>query len=126
MRLQQSAELVSGAQELLRIDCFTVDPRLVMQMRPGRTPCRAEAADRLPDVNLLPDRHVDFREVTVSRRETVAVIDLDHLAVAAAPGGDSYGSGRGGVNLVAGVAAEVDAGVHRRGVNERIDAHAEA
>ena len=53
------------------------------------------------------------------------MIDLDHLAVAAAPAGIDDGAGRGRVDRLAGVAAEIEAGMHRRDVQERIDAHAE-
>src|ERR1700722_20506783 len=96
-----------------------------MQMRAGGAPGRADPADPLPDANALADANVDLRQMTVAGGKAVAVIDLDHLAVAAAPAGRRHRSRRRGVGRLAVAAAELDTRVHRRHMQERIDAHAE-
>src|SRR5262245_14769379 len=97
-----------------------------MQMRPGRAAGRAELTDGLPDPYFVADAHIDRGKMGISRRKPVAVIDLDHLAVAAAPSGMAHGSGRGGAHRLAFVSAQIDAGVHRCSVEKRIDADAES
>src|SRR6266852_6072486 len=114
------------AQEFLRVDRVAVDARLVVQVRSGRAAGRAEPADNLADLDVLADGDVDLGEMAVACRQTVAVIDLDQLAVAAVPTRRGDGAGRGGADRIAGIAAEVEAGMHRRAAEERIDAHAEA
>src|ERR1700726_4447221 len=69
----------AGFQKFLRIDRFAVDAGLVMQMRAGRAPGRAQASDHLADANALPNLDVDFRQMAVTGGKAVAVIDLDHL-----------------------------------------------
>ena len=73
-----------------------------------------------PILIVLADLHLDLRHVAVARREAVAVVDLDHLAVAAAPARGLDGAVGGGAHRVAGAAAEIEAGVHRRPAEERI------
>ena len=91
-RASRRAQLPSRdarAQEFLRIDRLAVDARLVMQMRAGRAAGRADLADGLADPHRLADLDVDLRQVAVAGGEAVAVVDLDHLAVAAFPAGDA-------------------------------------
>src|SRR5260370_24475229 len=57
--------------------------------------------------------------------DPVPVIDLHHFAVAAAPAGDRNGAAGGGADRIADVAAEIDAGVHRRFMDKGIGANAE-
>src|SRR6266436_5411199 len=76
------AELRACAQEALRIDSFAVDARLVVQMRSGGAAGRADLADDLAGLDRVADLGVDAGEVAVARRHAVAVVDLDHLAVA--------------------------------------------
>ncbi len=64
--------------------------------------------------------------MAVARRKAVAVIDLDHVAVAAAPARGFHGAVGGDAHRIAGLAAEVEAAVHRRPAEERIRPHAEA
>src|ERR1700741_4638379 len=75
----------TGAQELLRIDRFAVDPGLIVQMRTGGAAGRTDRADHLSDLDLLADLDVDFGEMAVAGRQPVAVIDLDHPPIATAP-----------------------------------------
>src|SRR5579864_7535214 len=96
-----------------------------MQMRAGRAPGRTHAADDLADADLVADVDVDLRKVAVAGREAFPVIDLDHLAVAAAPAGRRDGAGRRGVDRIADLAAEIEPGMHRRHMQKRIDAHPE-
>src|SRR5262245_18836527 len=108
------AKLHARAQEALRIDCFAVDPRLVMQMRSGGAAGRADLADDLAGLDRVADLGVDAGEVAIACRQAVAVVDLDHLAIAALPAGECHRSVRSCAHRVTGVAAHVDAGVHRR------------
>src|SRR5580693_682346 len=96
-----------------------------MQMRAGRAPGRADPTDHLADANALADTNVDFRQMAVAGGKSVAVIDLDHLAVAAAPAGRRHGSRSRSVGRLAIAAAEIYSRVHCRHMQERIDAHAE-
>src|SRR6266850_2071882 len=77
----------AGAQKLVRIDRVAVDAGLVMQMGACRASGRAEAADDLADLDVLADRDVDLGQMAVTRHHPVAVVDLDHPAVAAVPAG---------------------------------------
>src|SRR5690349_4622751 len=83
-----AAEPETGAQEFLRIDRFAVHARFVMQVRAGRAAGRADLADDLADTHRLSDSHVDLRQMAITGREPVAVVDLDHIAVAAVAAGD--------------------------------------
>ena len=47
MASELSGELVAGAQEAIRIGRVTVDAGLVVEMRPGGAPRRADGADRV-------------------------------------------------------------------------------
>src|SRR3954466_2037653 len=96
-----------------------------MQMRAGGTARRADAANDLADADRLSDLDVDRREMRVARRKAVAVIDLDHVAVAAVASRDRDGAGRGGARGFADVGAKVEPGMHRGAAQERIGAHAE-
>src|ERR1700712_429113 len=79
------AEPHAGTQELLRIDRIAVDPGFIMQMRAGGAAGRTDRADHLSDLDDIADLDVDFRQMAVAGREPVAVVDLDHPAVAAGP-----------------------------------------
>src|SRR5204862_476583 len=65
-------------------------------------------------------------EVAVARCHAVAVVDLDHLAVAALPAGECHRAVCGRAHRVARLAAHVETGVHRRRFQEWINPHAEA
>src|SRR5205823_11852533 len=84
----------------------------------------ADTADDLADPDRLADPHVDDREMAVAGGEAVAEVDLDHAAVAAAPAGAGHGAIGGGAHRFAGLAAEIQSGVHGGRADERIDAHA--
>src|SRR5262249_16821067 len=79
------AEPDACAQEFLRIDSIAIDAGFVMQMRTCRAPGGAACADHLADPDDIADLDVDLGEMAVARGESVAVIDLDHAAIAALP-----------------------------------------
>ena len=78
-----------------------------------------------PMRTLCPTLTVDLRQMAVAGGKPVAVVDLDHVAVAAFAAGDGHLAGGGGVHRLADVAAQVDAGMHGGAAEERIHAHAE-
>src|SRR5262249_38727318 len=81
--LQAAAQPPAGAQNLRRGARVAIAACLVVQRGSGGAAGRADTADDLPDANRLADLDIDRREVGIARREAVAVIDLDHLAVSA-------------------------------------------
>src|SRR5215467_5178023 len=116
----------AGTQEFLRIDGFAVDPRFIMQMRSGGAAGRANLADHLSDPDGIADLHVDLREMAIARRQPVAVIDLDHAAIAAGPSGRNDLAVGGSADEIACLCAKVETGVHGGSAEKRIAAHAEA
>ena len=62
----------------------------------------------------LADANVDRGEVAVAGGHAVAMIDVDHAAVAAAPACRRDLAVRGGAHGIAGLAVEIETGVHRR------------
>src|SRR5260221_12390045 len=85
-----------------------------MQVRAGRS---ARAAGVTHDRALgddLPEGDVEAAEMPVAGRDAVAVVDLDHVAVAAGVGGRDYGAAGRGARGGAHGRAEIDAGVHGR------------
>src|SRR5579885_262668 len=94
-------------------------------MRPGGASGRADLADHLPDMDFVADLDVDLRQVAVARGKAAAVIDLDHVAVAAVAPGNGHGAGGGCMHRLADLAAQIDAGVHRRAAEKGIETHAE-
>src|SRR6266567_601678 len=92
-----------------------------MQVRAGRASGRSEQAYGLPDPHLVADTDLDRGEMRVAGRQSVAVVDLDHLAVAAVPAGMGHGPGGGSAHRLAFLPAQIDAGVHGRTVEEGVD-----
>src|ERR1700688_4771306 len=121
----KAAEPDAGAQEFLRIDCFAVDPCLVVQVRAGGASGRADLTDSVADAYLLPYLYADVREVAVAGGKAVAVVEFDHVAIPSLGAGDGYLAVGGGTNRIARVAAQVDAGMNGWAPEERIHAHAE-
>src|SRR5262249_4352903 len=114
------------AQEFLRVDRLAAQPRFVVQVRSGRASGRADLADDLPGPDGLADVNVDRRQVAVACRQSVAVIDVDHAAVAAAPARGGHRAVSGGVHHIAGLAVKIEPSMHGRPAQERVDADAES
>ena len=71
-----------------------------------------------PMRTLSPTEQVDLRQMAITGRKPVAVIDLDHLAVAAAPAGGGHRAAGSRVDRFAKLATEIDARMHGRHVQE--------
>src|SRR5689334_8809118 len=97
-----------------------------MQMRAGRAARGADLAENLSAPDLLADLDLDLGHVAVAGHQPVAVVDLDHLAIAAAPACNSHRAAGSGVNGIADLGAEIEAGMHGGPAQERIDPHAES
>src|SRR5512135_85833 len=72
---------IARRQEAVRIDRYAFVTHLEMQVRAGRAPGGAAEPKLAPaqhDVALL---HENLRHVGIARRKTIAVIDLDQVAV---------------------------------------------
>src|SRR5215510_13248617 len=126
IRGSEAAEPDGGAQEFLRVDRVAVDAGLVVQVRAGGAPGRADLADDLADAHVLALADVDGGEMAVARRQAVAVIDFHHFAVAAAPAGEHDFSGGRDAYRLARAGADVDSGMHGERADERIHPDAEA
>ena len=63
-----------------------------MQVRSGRAARVADFSDLLPTLDQRADRHQQLRRVRIARHQRIAVIDLDHVAVAAGPAGFDNGA----------------------------------
>lgn len=112
-------------QEFLRIHGFAVDARLIVKMRAGRASRRAYPADGFANADELPDLDADLRQVPVTARQSVAVIDLDHVAVTTLTSGDGHAAGGRCADRLSRIAAQVDAGMDSGPAVERVHAHAE-
>src|SRR5215475_74815 len=121
----EAADPDGGTQEFLRIDRVAVDAGLVVQVRAGGAPGRADLADDLADAHALALADVDGGEMAVARRQAVAVIDFHHLAVAAAPAGEHDLAGGGGTHRLAGAGAHVEPVMHGERADERVHSDAE-
>ena len=66
-------------------------------MRPGRAAGVADIGDDLAGFDLLACGHADAGAVRVQRRQSAAVVELDVVAVAAAPTVQRVGDGHGAV-----------------------------
>src|SRR5262249_28938336 len=102
------------------------DPGSVGRGGSRRAPGRPDLADDRPGLDGLADANVDRRRVPVARRQSVAVIDVDRAAVAAAPARGGHRAVGGGAHHVAGLAMQIEPGVHGWPAQERVDADAEA
>src|SRR5262245_47104554 len=95
-------------------------------MRAGGAAGRADFTDHLADLHDITDLDVARREMPVAGGEPVAVVDLDHAAIAALPARCDDLAVGGGADGIAGGGAEIQARVHRGPSQEGIAAHAEA
>ena len=91
------------------VDRFVVETEFVVEVRAGRAAGRADVGEELASGDGVADRNVDLRKVAVACRQAAAVVDLDHVAVAARPTGFEDGAASGCVNLFAALAVNVHA-----------------
>src|SRR5262245_54981258 len=64
--------------------------------------------------------------MAVTGGQAVAMVDFDELAIAAVPAGLAHGAVRRGAHRLPGLAAQVEARVHRGRAEERVDPHPKA
>src|SRR5215470_519963 len=95
-------------------------------MGAGRASGRTDLADHLTDPDDVAVLDVDLGEMAIACRQAVAVVDLDHAAITAAPARRDHLAIRGCAHGIACLRAEIEAGVHGRTAEERIRSHAEA
>jgi hypothetical protein len=91
-----------------------------MEMRAGRSPGGTHAADDLALRDPGARRNEESGEVTVSRTHSVAVVNLDHTAIAPSASGEDHGPCRRGENRRSGSSRYVYAGMEARSAIERI------
>ncbi len=81
-------------------------------------PVEPNRADHLADLDVFADLDADLGEMAVAGRQPVAVIDLDHAAIAAGPARRHHLAVGGDAHRIALSGAEVEAGVHCRSPEE--------
>src|SRR4029078_13216409 len=96
-----------------------------MERRPSGAAGAAGTAEEGPLVDDLTDRNENRAHVAVTRGDAVAVVDLDHVAITARIAGCDDGTAGGGADRKSDRRPEIDAGVYRGALEERIDARAE-
>src|SRR5205085_6201117 len=94
-----------------RTDGHIADAHLVVEVRPRRASGRADLTQLIASLQLLSDGDFDLRQVAVARRQTVAVVNDDHLPVATLPSGLRDHSVRRGDDGRAGRGGDVLAGM---------------
>jgi hypothetical protein len=107
-------------EEFLRVLRLAIDQHLVMHMRAGAAAGAAEEPDPLVRRHLLPDRDGGPMEMGIEGFDAVAVVDLHRLAVIAAIAGEGDLSGGRGVDRRQIGRVEIEAGVDRGAMVERV------
>src|SRR5688572_17635103 len=97
-----------------------------MQVRAGGAAGRADVADDVAALHARAGTNGKARQMTVARRESVAVRDVDDVAVAVGPLGLDHDSVSGGANGLADRGGDVDRVVLARFTGEGIGASTEA
>ena len=118
----QKYYLVDSRMKLTGLTRLPAFEHLEVQVRAGRAAGFAHQGNGLTFLDLVANGNQVFRVVRVARRIAIAVIDLDHDAVAVAisgPGNDTIGDRH---NLGATLAGKVDARVIGRLAGERVGA----
>src|SRR5690606_17152217 len=110
------------AQELARVDRAAVLPDLEVHVGTRGTPGRAGLGDLLPGADRLAHLAHQARVVGVAGHEAVAVVDLHGVAVAGLVAGEADHAIGDGLDRVADVGLEVDAGVELAATTERVGA----
>src|SRR5882724_12522626 len=71
-----------GHDVLHRVDRLAVHPHLVVQVRSGGKPRRADSRDHLPTLHALAAHHENLRAVGEARHESETMVHRDDVAVA--------------------------------------------
>ena len=116
---------IPAAQELLRVLRDALHHHLEVQVRPGRTACRADVGDLLAALDQVALLHPEPGGVGIAGDQVVAVVDFDHVAVGGMNFLRHHDAAGGGQDGRARVGLEVQPGVQRASAGERIDAPAE-
>src|SRR5436190_1162853 len=111
-KLNAAVEPFAGAQEFLWVDGFALHACLVMKVWARRTSSRADLADHLSGFDRLSHPYFDRRQMAVSGRQTVAVIDVDRPPITAAPACGCHRAIGRRAHLLADLAVDVDARMH--------------
>src|SRR5688500_16174082 len=82
-----------------------------MKMRPRRAADRPDVRDDLASRDRVANIDLDLRQMSVTRFQSVAMIDLDHVSVAAFPSGFGYDTARRCNDLVTALAVDIHSGM---------------
>src|ERR1700694_2580577 len=85
-------------QILFWIHGLVVDAHFVMQVRPRRTTGRAHQPDSLSARYRVANANFDLRQVAITSRQPVAMVDIDDVAVTALPSRDGHFARSGNLN----------------------------
>ena len=95
-RLHFSAFIIH-AKERHSVFSASADPHLQMQVTPRCPPSMPDISDNLSDLHLLTGSDTDAGTVCIQRFQPASVVDLDVVAVAAAPAVKTVGNGDGSI-----------------------------
>ena len=111
-------------QITIRTDWFAIDPYFKMQMRSGALTSGTDLADLLTSCYLIAIVRDKGGHMTIERTCSAAMIDDDIVAVGAVvASGDDLAICRSD-NFTAAGGADIDTGMHRFGLFDRMDAGA--
>ena len=81
--IQSLILFIEGSEVADRVDRLAVDADLVVDVRARREARAAHVSDDLAAAHVLAGADDDLHRMAVTRRDAVAVVDVDHVAVAA-------------------------------------------
>ncbi len=81
--LEAAAVRDRHTQILIRIDWSVVDANFIVEVWPGGSAAQADIADGIATMDLLPRSDREAGKVAVARRDAVAMVHHDELAVSA-------------------------------------------
>src|SRR5262249_16913602 len=111
----------SCPQEVNRVDRSAPEPDLVVQVRRRAASGAAHGAHTLADGYVVPTLHLDIAQMSVPSLKTVAVVDLDSIAITRANASEHHSPRRGCDNWRTLEGGHVEAGMVARPARERVD-----
>src|SRR5207247_5485524 len=90
-----------GWKIIERIHHLIVDAHFVVKVRSCGSARRSDESDGLPARNRLSHSDIDLRKMAVTSGKPSTVIDVDDVAIAALPSGDSHFAAGGDLNRCA-------------------------